>query len=65
MKTNRGVFQNKFEGLGIDRMRKWPPTNYSFVFVLISLTSLVLHSNSFKLQVLARLVRPINTKTKK
>ena len=25
----------------IDGMQKWPPTNYSFVFVLISLTSLV------------------------
>ena len=24
----------------IDRVQKWPPTNYSFVFVLISLTSL-------------------------
>ena len=25
----------------IDRMQKWPPTNYYFVFVLISQTSLV------------------------
>ena len=24
-----------------DPMQKWPPTNYSFVFVLISLTSIV------------------------
>ena len=27
--------------VGIDRMQKWLPINYSFIFVLISLTSLV------------------------
>ena len=32
----------------IDRMQKWPPTNYSFVFVLISLTSLVLQPKFFE-----------------
>ena len=34
--------------LPIDQMQKWPPTNYSFVFVLISLTSLVLQPKFFQ-----------------
>ena len=32
----------------IDQMQKWTPTNYSFVFVLISLTSLVLQPKFFQ-----------------
>ena len=32
----------------IDRMQIWPPTNYSFVLVLISVTSLVLQPKFFQ-----------------
>ena len=40
---NGGMQQlgNKLLRYPIDPMQKWPSTNYSFVFVLISLTSLV------------------------
>ena len=49
----------------IDRMHKWRPKKYSFVYVLISLTSLVStdkiqKKSSFRM----RLVGLINTKTK-
>ena len=49
----------------IDRIHKWRPRNYSFVFVLIILTSLTLKQNFFwTLFVLTRLVRMISIKTK-
>ena len=49
----------------IDRMHKWRPTKYSFVFVLIRPTSLVLKEHFFCiLSVLTRLVSLISTKTK-
>ena len=49
----------------IDRMHKWRPTKYSFVFVLIRPTSLVLKEHFFCiLSVLTRLVSLISTQTK-
>ena len=49
----------------IHRMHKWRPTKYSFVFVLIRPTSLVLKEHFFCiLSVLTRLVSLIRTKTK-
>ena len=51
--------------LSIERMHKWRPTKYSFVFVLIRLTSLVLKERFFCiLSVPTRLVSLISTKTK-
>ena len=48
-----------------DRMHEWLPTKYSFVFVLIRPTSLVLKEHFFCiLSVLTRLVSLISTKTK-
>ena len=47
---------------GLLQCKNWLPPNYSFVFVLISLTSLVLQPKFF--HVLTRLVRLINTRTK-
>ena len=56
---------NQFKVIVIDRMHKWWPKKYSFVFVLISLTSLVStdkieKKSSFRM----RLVGLISTKTK-
>ena len=49
----------------IDRMHKWRPKKYSFVFVLISLTSLVSTDEvQKKTSFRTRLVALINTKTK-
>ena len=49
----------------IDRMHKWRPKKYSFVFVLIRPTSLVLKELFFCISsVPTRLVRLISTKTK-
>ena len=48
----------------IDRFHKWLPKKYSFVFVLIRKTSLVLKEHFFCiLSVQTRLVRLISTKT--
>ena len=49
----------------IERIHKWLPRNYSFVFVLIILTSLTLTKKFFWiLSVLTRLVRMISIKAK-
>ena len=49
----------------IDRMHKWRPKKYSFVFVLISMTSLVSTDEiQKKTSFRTRLVGLINTKTK-
>ena len=49
----------------IDRMHKWRPKKYSFVFVLIRPTSLVLKEHFFCiLSMLTRLVRLISIKRK-
>ena len=49
----------------IDGMHKWRPKKYSFVFVIIRPTSLVLKELLFCiLSMLTRLVRLISTKTK-
>ena len=51
--------------LSIDKMHKWRPTKYSFVFVLIRPTSLVLKEHFFCiLSVATKLVSLISTKTK-
>ena len=51
--------------MGIDRFHKWRPINYSFVYVLIRPTSLILKEHFFcTLSVLTRLVGLISTKTK-
>ena len=57
--------ENNNNVISIDRMHKWRPTKYSFVFVLIRPTSLVLKEHFFCiLSVLMRLVSLISTKTK-
>ena len=56
---------SKGKGSGIDRMHKWRPKKYSFVFVLIRLTSLVgTDKIQKKCSFRMRLVGLISTKTK-
>ena len=61
---NIRIFHRQFSAT-IDRMHKWRLTKYSFVFVLIRPTSLVLKEHFFCiLSLLTRLVSLISTKTK-
>ena len=53
------------KSVAIDRMQKWLPINYSFIFVLISLTSLVSMRNIQKnFHTKMRLVSLISTHIK-